>query len=128
MLELFYVSRPCDSVRLCSRSCGVLIVARQRTAEPASEPQSPKRRCPLCVCDVIEHLTDAPLLGSIPVQRFLLRDDGAEFQRGFQLALKDTEDVIPGYPTDVSEIVKCRFILLWAPDSHTSCPVWRRSA
>src|SRR5437899_10514338 len=96
-LEFFYVSRPRHSVCLRSSSCGVLVVAGQRALKPASEPQSPKRRRPLGISDVIEHLANAPLFRSIPVERLFLRDHWEEFQRVFQLPLKDTEDIITVY-------------------------------
>jgi hypothetical protein len=108
--KLLHMPRPGKPVRPCPTHSHILIETSQRLTEPAPKPQSPKRKCPFRIAHMIQALPDAPLLRSIPVQRFIFRNGRKKRGRLAKLTFHHANNVILGDAIDVSKIIRCSFV------------------
>src|SRR5688572_8541247 len=111
------MSCPRNLVGRCCRYCDVLVEARERTWEPASEPHRAEYEKALGVVDVREYFTNAPLGRGISVERALFRHSRRVVERYVQLLLEYGDDVLLPDPVDVAEVIRCGFVSFRTSDN-----------
>src|SRR6185369_10967501 len=83
----------------------LLVETRQRIREPARKPQRPAEKDPFAVVDVVQKLTNGPLVRLVTMRRLFLGNVFQKRQRLIHLIVEIRNDVVSVSQIDVAKVI-----------------------